>query len=161
MPESLEICGLFRECTPDELHAVAAACETVTARQGETIFEARSPAEHLYIVAAGTIELKFSVIHYMERQEIPIERKFKGDAFGWSAIVPPHSFTLSAVATRDSELVRISRAQIEHLCRSNHHFGYVFMQSIAEVVGRRFNVVQQMLIDNIQHSLKKKEPGAL
>lgn len=161
MLEVFEKSSLFGECTPDELHAVATACEHITARRGERIFEAQSPAEHLYIVAAGTIELQFSVIHYMAEKEIPIERKFKGDAFGWSAIVPPHSFTLSAVATRDSELLRIGRAQIEHLCLANQHFGYVFMKGIAELVGKRFNTMQQTLIDNVQHYLKQKEAGAL
>ena len=150
---------LFGECTDQELEKVAVACETNTAEAGETIFEAGTPAEHLYVVSEGSVELRFTVTHYNASQEIAIDRNFKGDVFGWSASAAARTFTLSAVAVRNSKLLRINRSDIKRLCTESDHFGHVFMKNIADIIGQRFIMVQQVLIEVTQHYLKKQEPG--
>jgi CRP-like cAMP-binding protein len=155
----LRECKLFGGCTEQELERVASACKTNTVRAGETIFEAGTPAEHLYVVSEGSVELRFSVTHYDASEEIAIDRKFKGDVFGWSASAEDRTFTLSAVAARNSKLLRISRSDIKRLCAESDHFGHVFMRNIADIIGQRFIVVQRMLLEEIQHYLKNQEPG--
>jgi CRP-like cAMP-binding protein len=150
---------LFTDCTAEVLKRVAAACEVVTFAAGQTVFEAASPAEYMYIVSDGCVELRFTVTSYAESREIPIDRLFKGDVIGWSAIVAPHIFTLSGVAVRDSTLLRIQGSSIRPLCVEDNHFGHVFMRNLTNLIGQRFNTVQRMLIGTVQDALKKKEPG--
>ena len=150
---------LFGECTNQELEKVAVACETKTVKAGDTILEAGTPAEYLYVVSEGSVELRFTVTHYNASQEIAIDRKFKGDVFGWSASAAARTFTLSAVAVRNSKLLRINRSDIKRLCTESDHFGHVFMKNIADIIGQRFIVVQRMLLEEIQHYLKNQEPG--
>jgi CRP-like cAMP-binding protein len=160
MVSLLEESTLFTHCPAEGLERLAAGSEEQTFAAGETIFEAGSPAEHMYIVDDGCVELRFAVTSYVEAQEIPIDRKFKGDVIGWSAVVAPHTFTLSGVAVRDSRLLRIRGSDIRALCAADDHFGHVFMRNLADLIGQRFNIVQRILIDVVQDRLKKQEPGS-
>jgi CRP-like cAMP-binding protein len=159
MRSLLKECSLFQGCTAQELDKVAAACDTKAVAAGEVVLEAESPAEHLYVVSEGSVELRFTVTHYVASEEIPIDRMLRGDVLGWSAVVAPHTFTLSAVAVKDSQLLRISSSDIKRWCAEDDHFGHVLMRNLADIIGQRFNMVQRMLIDVIQDRLKKQEPG--
>jgi len=134
---------------------VASASEILSVRAGEVIFSVGSPAEHLYVIKSGTVELRFKVSSYAALQEITIDRKIEGDAFGWSATTTPHSFSLSSVAGVDSELIRICRSDLMRLCAENDHFGHVFMKSMADIIGRRLNLIRRMLTDVVQDRLEK------
>ena len=149
---------LCSSCTDQELQDIAGICKTVTAEAGTTIFEAGSPAKFLYVVKEGVVDLRFEVIHYKARKEITLDRKLKGDAFGWSALTEPYVYTLSAVAMKESELLKIEEKDLEKLCAENHHLGFVIMRNIAGIVGNRFTIVRKILIDVIQQSLTDKEP---
>lgn len=159
MLDLLKASELFKDCTAQEIEKVAAACETKVFEAGETVIEAQSAAHDLYIVSEGCIEIRFPVTYYLSSQEVTLDRKLRGDVVGWSAIVHPHVFTLSAVAAKDSTLLKISGAHMRQLC-ADDHFGHVFMRNMADIIGQRFNMLQRMLIDVVQDRLKKQEPGA-
>lgn len=148
---------VFNECTSQELDEVARMCQRITFKEGERIFEADSPAEYLYIVGKGAIELRFKITHYQAPKEITLDRKFKGDAFGWSGLTEPYAYSLSAVAMQDAELLKLKASNIERLCLKNNHFGYVFMKNISEIIAARFATLQRLVVDMIQEHLKEKE----
>lgn len=158
MLELLRKSELFKDCTAQEIEKVAAACESKTFKAGETVIEAQSAANTLYIVDEGCVEIRFPVTYLLGSQEVTLDRKLKGDVLGWSAIVHPHVFTLSAVAAKDSTLLTIASVDMEKLC-ADDHFGHVFMRNLADIIAQRFNMLQQMLIDVVQDRLKKQEPG--
>ncbi len=157
MVDLLKESRVFKEFTTQELGKIANICARIALKDGERIFEAESPAEYLYIVAEGAVELHFKVIYYHALKEMTLDRKFKGEAFGWSALTEPNIYTLSALAMQDSELLRIKANDIIKLCAENNHLGYILMKNIAEIVGERFASIQKILIDVIQQSLKDKE----
>ncbi|MFQ5865186.1 MAG: Crp/Fnr family transcriptional regulator [bacterium] len=157
MIDLLKESRVFRECSTQELEAIAKICHRVTFKNGERICEAESPAEYLFIVSEGAVELRFKVTHYHAAKEITLDRKFKSEAFGWSALTEPFIYTLSALAMQDSELLRIKANDIKGLCTKNNHLGFVIMKNIAEIVGERFASVQKILIDVIQQNLIEKE----
>jgi CRP-like cAMP-binding protein len=157
MIDLLKEARLFKECTNNELKDIADICHKITFRNGEYIFFADTPAEFLYIVQDGAIDLRFLVTHYSASKEITMDRKFRGEAFGWSALTEPHVYTLSALAANDTELLRINEKDMMGLCKENSHLGYVLMKTIAEIIGERFDLVQKLLIDVIQKNLDEKE----
>jgi signal-transduction protein with cAMP-binding, CBS, and nucleotidyltransferase domain len=148
---------LFRQCTTKELRDIARLCQNLTFKEGEHIFEAKNPAVYLYLVDQGTIDLRFSVTYYETFQELTIDRKFRGEAFGWSALIEPRIYTLTAIAAKDSQLVKINESDIHKLCKENSRLGYIIMKNISQIVGERFDLIQKMLFDIIQKSLKEKE----
>jgi CRP-like cAMP-binding protein len=148
---------VFKGCTPQELEDVADVSQMVTLKNGERVFEDKDPAEHLYMVANGAVELRFTVAHYRASKEITIDRILEKEAFGWSALTAPHTYSLSALAVEDAELLRVSAEELKRLSAENNHFGFVLMRNIAEVIAERFELVQKVLIDVIQQSLREKE----
>ena len=126
-------------------------------KAGERIFEAKSPAEYLYVVNEGMVEIRFNVTYFNATKEITLERRLKGDALGSSALSKPNIYTLSALAVQDSELIKFKASDIKQLCDENAHLGYVVMNNISEVIGERFASVQKILVDVIQQSLREKE----
>lgn len=157
MLDLLKETRVFKGCTIQELQDIANFCQRTTFKNGEYIFKAKSPAEYLYIVQEGVVELRFKVTLYLASREITIDRKFEGNVFGWSALVEPHIYTLSAIAVKDSELVRINEKDLKRLSKENHHLGYTLMKNISEIIGERFELLQKILIDFIQKDLKEKE----
>lgn len=146
-----------KDFNSQELQDIANICQRVTLKNGERICEAESPAEYLFIVSEGAVELRFKVTYYHAAKEITLDRKFKSEAFGWSALTEPFIYTLSALAIQDSELLRIKAEHIKRVCAENNHLGYILMKNIAEIIGERFASVQKILIDMIQQNLIEKE----
>lgn len=157
MKDILKVTRIFKECSEEELKKISEICELVFYKKEEKIFDERSPAEYFYFVVDGTVELRFTVTHYLASREITIDRKFKSDVFGWSALTKPHIYSLSAVTTKDTNLVRIHESRLKQLCIDNNHLGYIIMKNISEIIGERFDIMQKMLIDVIQQHLSKKE----
>ena len=158
MRDLLEKSGFFAALTPDELGKVAGICEIMNCKRGELIFAAQSPAHHMYVIVDGVVDLRFEVRHYEATKEITLDRKFSGEAFGWSALSRKSQFyTLSAVAVKDTQLLKFHEQDLQRLCESNSHLGYVFMKSIAEIISERFVAIQMILIDIIQKGLEDKE----
>ncbi len=157
MIDLLKECRVFKECSDQELAQTAKICQKVSFKNGEPIFEAGSSAEYLYVVGTGAVELRFKVTHYQASTGIALDRKFRGDAFGWSALTEPYVYTLSALAMQDCELVNLKANDMKGLCNKNNHMGYVLMKNISEIIGERFASIQRILIDVIQQNLKEKE----
>ena len=86
------------------------------------------------IVSEGQIELRFSVSHYCASKEITPDRINKGEIFGWSALANPYTYTFSANAVKDSELLRIKQSEFEEVCRKNNGLGYVLMNKITQII---------------------------
>ncbi|MFQ5650003.1 MAG: Crp/Fnr family transcriptional regulator [bacterium] len=157
MIDLLRVSRVFKELTDDELQEVANCCQRVSLEIGERIFEAETPAEYLFIVGRGSVELRFRVTHYHATKEIILERKFKGDTLGWSALAEPYVYTLSAVTMQDSELLKLKASDIKGVCEQNKRIGYVLMKNISEIIGERFASIQRLVIDLIQDNLNEKQ----
>jgi CRP-like cAMP-binding protein len=149
MIELLRESSLFRGCTPAELADVAARCTRREYPAGTPIFEAHAPAEHVYVVEHGAVELGFPLQCYGATQQITVDRKLRGDVLGWSALVAAHGFSLSATAMWDTTLLQIRSADLDQLF-ADDHFGHVVMRRLAEIIAQRFTVMQQMFIDMLQ-----------
>jgi len=143
----------FEDCTEQELNAVAAASEQIEFGAGDTIFEAGSPADFLYIVARGNVRLQFMVTSYSEPRDITIDRKVRGDILGWSAATNPSSFSLSAVADTDCRLLRIPGDDLKRMCAESDHFGHVFMERMADIISQRLDILRRILIDIVQDQM--------
>ena len=157
MLDLLKEVRVCKGCTDAELQEIAKICERVTFRNGERVFEAKHPAEYLYVVGTGLIDLRFDVTHYLASSEITLGQIDKGGIFGWSTFAYPYLYTVSAIAVRDSELLRIKQNDLTQVCTSNSHLGYGIMSKIAQTISERFAVIQEMLINEVQHGLRKNE----
>lgn len=148
---------IFEGLTPEESGTILQCCEMTTARKGQQVIKAGEFADSLFLVLSGRIEVRFKVEHLYASVEIPLDIIRRGEVCGWSALIPPHKYTLNAYATEDSEFLRIERADLQYCCEADTRLGYVVMRNIAQILGNRYELARQMLIGGIQKDLKKRE----
>ena len=161
MIDGLERFAILEGLTPEESDTIVQRCEVTTVKKGEKLFEAGKYAHSLFLVRSGSVELRFKVVCFDGLIEIPLERIGAGNVCGWSAMIPPHSYTLTAYATEDSEVLQLKRTDLQDICEANTRLGYIVMKNIARIIGERYELTARILIGEIQRDLQKKENKAL
>ena len=146
---------LFGALTEAELSRISALCSDFVAIEDATVFTAGRNASHLYLVAQGQIALQRSirVPHATRPRRTPIVICRPGDIVGWSALVEPYKYTLSAVAWQSSRLIRIDSATLRKALRADPEMGYKVMISLSAVMGRRLNQTTSGLINEREASI--------
>lgn len=128
----------------DELSLLAGLCESAALGPGQTLFAEREPASRLYMVAQGGVELGYRLPGGRDGGWTVLTRVAVDGTFGWSALVPPHRYRLSARAGGDGAVVQsLERGDLETLFEANPRVGFLFMRNLAEVIGRRFHDLQE------------------
>jgi CRP/FNR family cyclic AMP-dependent transcriptional regulator len=127
---------LFAGLDEETLKAIAIPSEMVEASRGEWLFHEGDPADSLYIVLEGSIDLKMALNgdpHYGD-----LERLNFGEVVGWSALVEPFVYTLGAVAVDDgTRLARLDAGHLRALMERDPEVGYRLMRRMAGIIRRR------------------------
>ncbi len=160
MVEGLERLVIFEGLTPDQVRTIGERCEVITVKRGDTVFQAGDPAQYLLFVRSGRVELRFQVMYAGAIDEYPLDTVTANGACGWSAMIPPHTYTLTACAVEDSELLRIKQSDLQDRCDADPRIGYVVMGNIARTIGARYELARQILVGEIQANLKQRDPLA-
>jgi len=148
--ESLKRCELFLGLNNGDLQKIVdlPSCEEKACEAQEIIFETGKEAQHLYILEEGQVNLVVKIPtdspHLLE--QTVVRTITKGGTFGWSALVPPHVFTMSAISKTPSKVVVISGNELRTLFDRDTHFGYEVMNSLIRVIGTRVRNIEQLLV---------------
>ena len=107
-------------------------------------------AEALYLIRRGRIALTLPMQIAGREEDVVIEEHVPGETLGWSALVPPHRFTLKATAPLATDVLAIRRNDLLRYCSANPRVGQVVALNIAAIVGRRLQVFQAMWLRQMQ-----------
>ena len=118
--------------------------------RGTVLFRLGGPADSLYIVERGHLALTLPMQVLGREQNVLIEERHPGQALGWSALIPPHKFTLTATAPFDAEVLAIGRQQLLDHFANEPEVGYLVTRNVAEIVGQRLQVFQAMWLREMQ-----------
>ncbi len=160
MMDGLEAFPIFEGLTPEQLNVLGQRCEIMTVKQDETIFKAGDPATHLVFVRSGRVELRFQVEYAGATDELPLDTVGAYGACGWSAMIPPHRYTLTAHAVEDSELLRIKQSDLQECCDADVRLGFIVMKNIARIVGERYEFARRILVSEIKTNVRQRDPLA-
>ena len=137
----LKRCEVFVGLEDNDLEEVAAlpSWRRLTYNQGEFIFKENVLAADFYILDEGEIRLLVEIYKTGSKKaiQIPVDTITKGDVFGWSSLVTPHSLTLSAICIKPSLVLVVSGAQLAALMDRNRSLGYEVMKGLVRVIGAR------------------------
>jgi CRP-like cAMP-binding protein len=150
LAESELLAGL----TPEEAAGVLALGTEVRLAGGEVLFGLGSNADHLYLVKQGRIALTLPIEVRGQGQDVLIEERGPGQAVGWSALIPPHRFTLKATAQLGTDVIALPRAVLTDYLAARPALGYRVARNVAAVVGQRLQVVQAMWLREMQRVVK-------
>lgn len=144
---------LLRGLTPEEADVVMSLGERVHAPTGTVIFKLGEPAEYLYLLLRGRVSLTLPMEIHGGEEDVLIEEKHSGETFGWSALVPPHRFTLRAATPVESELLALPRLGLQKHFGAHPNVGYAVTRNLAGVIGERLGIFQAMWLRQMQRMI--------
>jgi CRP-like cAMP-binding protein len=134
----------------EEAARVLALGSRIALSAGQVLFNLGDAADSLFIVESGRIALTLPLRLRDGQQDVLIEERSPGQALGWSALVPPHRFTLKAAASIDTEVLALPRAALFEHFAAHPAVGYAVTRNVSAVVGQRLQVLQTMWLREMQ-----------
>lgn len=128
--ETLKQVELFQGLTPAQLERLSALCQSQTWARMTVIFEQGDPADTLYIVASGQVDI---TVQTPDGGNMTAVFLGAGQIIGEMGLVDAGTRSASAIAVEDNTLIYSIRAQeLERLCEEDTAIGYRLMRNIAQ-----------------------------
>ena len=141
---------LLHGLSPHDAEELLKIGTRMTLKRGTMLFELGSPADSVYIVTQSRLSLTLPMMVRGREENVLIEERQTGQALGWSALIPPNRFTLTASAPFGAEVLRIPREVLAGHLTARPEVGYIVMRNVAEIVGQRLQVFQAMWLREMQ-----------
>jgi CRP-like cAMP-binding protein/rubredoxin len=97
----------------------------------------------LYLVVEGQVAVESEL---GGRMRVPISVVSPGEAFGWSALVPPYRLTATDVAMTRTRVLAIEREALLALMRADPALGLTIMQNVASIIASRLRNLELELV---------------
>lgn len=144
---------LFEGLNGDGIRRLASICRTRTLEAGAYLFVLGDRADYLYVVAKGQVDLCFPMAIGGTVKDLPVESVGVGNALGWSALVKPYRFTLSARATELTEVLGFPRHELLQVFEAAPGVGCRLVLKLAELVGFRLVTFQALWARELQRAV--------
>ncbi len=153
MEKDLKKVELFEGLGAEEVSRLAAIARPRSLRPGEYLFLLGDHADSLYVVEEGRVDLCFPLSFGGVIRDVTIESMTPGSTVGWSSMVKPYRFTLSARATEASEVSAFARTDLLYVFEATPRIGYVFTLRLSEIIGHRLLNLQALWARELQRAV--------
>ncbi len=160
MYDQLRQADLFQGLNDPEIYRLSTIGRTHSLRAGEYLFLLGDSAECLYVVLRGRFDLCFPISVGGIVKDIAVESLGPAKTLGWSALVRPFRFTLSARAAEATEVIAFTRHDLLELFDSNPVIARVVLGGIFELVGNRLSMFQALWARELRRTLEEAQPDA-
>ena len=138
---NLNACYLFQGLSASQLERVAAIAKEQQIEEGHWLFHEEQPAEFLYLLKDGAIEL---VTRVEDAIEIPVSiTRPNNGCLGISALVEPYLYSLSARCLQDSIVLKIDQSDLHSLMQSDIELRCTIMTNLAKKMLERLKETRQ------------------
>jgi CRP-like cAMP-binding protein len=154
----------FSEVVPETLEMIAQKGEVLEFGPGDVIFHFDEPAEHLYGLLEGELDLNIVFIDKVLKTEIEYEEAIQArmvdeeksividtvlpnQIFGWASLVGPARRTVTARCTESCKVIAIAAADLNAMFAKDHNLGYVIMKKLADIIAKRLKMRTDKLIE--------------
>lgn len=138
----------FKVFSPEQLKKIAQLAEDKTYQPGSLLFHEKQPAEALFILLKGGVELFYTVkVEYKPelRKELVFTVIKPGELMGISTLIEPHVYTSSARAILPSRVIKINAAQLHEWCETDYRLSTALVNQVAETAIERLNATRKQL----------------
>ena len=146
---------LVRGLAVEDQAAVLGLGTPMSLAVGQVLFTLGDEADSLFVIRRGRIALTLPMQIAGREEDVVIEDYGTGETLGWSALVPPHRFTLTAAAPLTTDVLAIRRDDLLHYCAANPRVGQAVALNIAGIVARRLQVFQAMWLRQTQRVVSR------
>lgn len=148
--------ALFEGLDEEGRRRLSAIAKRRSLQAGEYVFQLGDSADDFYVLVGGRVDLCLPMPLRGIVKDVSVESVGVGDALGWSALVKPYQFTLSARATEPSEVMAFARRDLLGLFEDEPRIGYALFTRIAETIGTRLHTFQALWVRELQRTLESE-----
>ena len=154
----LRTCSLFEGVTDDELSLIGPFCRLDRFEAGTVVFSEGQSADRLYVLEKGKISLELKVQFGSGKAErrATAEVVEPGEPCGWSALVEPYMYTMSAVCLEPCVAVSVPAAELREVL-TFCPMGLTIMRRLAGLVASRLKHTRATLVHSLavlSHDMK-------
>ena len=133
-----------------EAERVLALGKPMLLTSGAELFHLGDIADSIYLVARGRIRLTLPMQVRSREEDVLVEERASGQTVGWSALIPPYRFTLTAAAPLETEVIALPRESLNTYFAAHPDTGYAVTVNLSSVIGQRLQCFQAMWLREIQ-----------
>ena len=133
--QALSSHDVFGFLQPTQLNSISDVAEVVSVAAGETVFRSGDPAEFLFAVLDGKVSLR------LPREDgvtLQIEEVSTGALFGSCVCFDLSTYTLTAICSEDSTLLKINAASLKRVMDEDLAVGYPLQRMISRTYFKRY-----------------------
>jgi len=143
----LEKVEVFQDLDDRQLTAVKNCSREADFKRGDRLFGAGEKSPCLWVVLEGQVDLQEEPEEDSPPGKDALASLSEGLVFGWSSLVPPHEYRLSAYCTtRQCRVLKIDRQGLADQFERDPRMGYLVMTRLLSVIGSRFHLLQDQVI---------------
>ncbi len=161
--DSLRRSEVFLGLDDSDLKMIAALRSSREERYeaGQFLFKAGDEAKNIYILEEGQVNVIVEIPGNPGNKlnQVTVDVINKGSLIGWSALVRPHLYVLTAVCQEPCKVVIISGNELLSLFEQNCLIGYKVLLGLSQVIGSRYRELQQILIKGKRWPFIEKHSG--
>jgi len=156
-------CSVFQLLSDDELEKVLSMAVDKEYEAGDVIFHQGSTADELFVIQEGKVALQMnlSVPLLQMSRSVTVDIQTSNDVLGWSAIVKPQIYTLTAVCLQRVKALAIGGVRLRSLLQDNQHVGHEVLNGLIDVVASRLDETRRLLISERLWFPKLEQDGSL
>jgi CRP/FNR family transcriptional regulator, cyclic AMP receptor protein len=141
-PEVLRRYSHFEGITEESLKRLAMIAEEKSVPANTTMFRDGDPADHLYIILSGEVNIQYLLGNGELRT---VDTLVAGDLLCWSALVEPYKTTAIGMTTKNSQLACLDAKKLRKLCEDDPMLGYRLTNQVAKLLAHRLESARVQL----------------
>lgn len=142
---------LFKGLNQHTLDLIVPRFEYETFEEDELVFEQDAPAEKLYVLVEGKVEIRFKPD---DGERLTVTEIEEGGVFGWSAALGRETYTSCAICVVDSSAFSVLGEELKHLCEQYPDTGVIILERLAAVIAQRLQKTHAFVIDMLQRGVQ-------
>lgn len=143
----------FKNIDEHYLELLTPLFETYACKAGATVIQQGLPAEYIYFVVQGTVDISYKPY---DGHIITVGHIGKNGLFGWSALVGNDKYSSSGIAIEPLSAVRIRGNDLRKFCLEHPEAGKDILENLANTVSKRWQNASEQVKLILARGLNKK-----
>ena len=146
--QALRECQVFSTLSNDALEEVASLALEKQYEAGTVIFQEGDSARELLILQEGQVAVQMTLSRLQPEmsRRITVDVVTRNEVIGWSALVEPYVYTLTAICLQKVKALSISGDKLKWMVRDNHKIGYEVLNGLVKVIASRLDDTRRVLV---------------
>jgi CRP-like cAMP-binding protein len=150
-PPSLEDIAFFQGLSSADRKRILGSFRAEDHRAGEVFFQQDQPADRLYLLVSGGVEIRFKPY---DGEALTVSIIEAGGVFGWSAALGRSSYTSGAVCTADGRCLSIRGRDLRRICEDHPATGVILLERLAEVIALRLTSTHDHVMELLRQGVR-------